>query len=182
MFCQCSRAMQVLQAAEVTTKMIGLFQYAKVRDCGRCKVSHASTARTAPGTSHLASDAAINTFGLLSKRNDPQLSVTWKWGRWNTLHTVNILGKKYSKKKKLFQKQRPFHKLFSLFWNLFPSYIPIVFLVMSLNVSPSCTTNRAVGFFPFAINCKTTNPLNLWYDLRTDNRYITGLLHAIKQT
>jgi len=45
------------------------------------KVPHASTARTASGTSHLASDAtgslipATNTFGLLSKRTDPQLSV-----------------------------------------------------------------------------------------------------------
>jgi hypothetical protein len=146
--------MKVLQAAEVTTKIIGLFQYARIGDRGRCKVSHASTARTAPWTSHLASDAAgsripaINTFGLLSKRTDSQLSVTWKWGRWNTYYTVNTLGKNYSKKTKLFQKQRPFHKLIFLFCNLHPSYIQIVFHVMSLNVSPSSTTNRAVWLFP----------------------------------
>ena len=74
--------MQVLQAAEVTTKIIGLFQYARIRASGRCEVSHASSARTAPGTSHLTSDAAgslipsINTFELLSTPIDPQLSVT----------------------------------------------------------------------------------------------------------
>ena len=37
--------MQLLQAAAVTTKIIGLLQYARIRDRGRCKVSHASTAR-----------------------------------------------------------------------------------------------------------------------------------------
>jgi hypothetical protein len=35
--------------------------------------------------------------------------------------------------------------------------------------------------FQFANNSKTMNPLDLWYDLRTDNRFITGLLHATKQ-
>jgi len=74
--------MQVLQTAAVTTKIIGLFQYARIRDRGRCNLSHASTENIAPVTSHLASDAAgslipaIKIFGLFSTRIDPRLSVT----------------------------------------------------------------------------------------------------------
>ena len=74
--------MQVLQAPAVIPKTIDLFQYARIRDCGRCKVSPESTVKAVLGTSHLASDAAgslihaINTFGLLPTRIYPQLPAT----------------------------------------------------------------------------------------------------------